>query len=321
MLAAADTGSLKAAEALETLCRRYWYPLYAYVRRKGYSACDAQDLTQEFFTQLLSKNYLRAADRTRHVDGEMDMLAWDLGNPNGTMEMAQVIDPFGNPITRRRHPMKGPMTTQTLRRLSGLDPLHWRGDRTNFLHFNGAFDSLLGGTILSNADMIAYRAFINTIVFQPNPHQKLDRTLPASLEGGNPAAGRTFFSTVPVMFGVLSCTSCHADPAGADRKVPDASVLPQSHGIKVAHLRNVYQKLTFSTLAGATNLGGFGLTHDGVDGGLVAHFSIHRFDPVLRNDAAKKRDLAGYVMWHDTGMAPAVGYTRTVNAANVNDPG
>lgn len=61
MLAAADTGSLKAAEALETLCRRYRYPLYAYVRRKGYSACDAQD----FFTQLLSKNYLRAADRTR----------------------------------------------------------------------------------------------------------------------------------------------------------------------------------------------------------------------------------------------------------------
>ena len=57
------------------------------------------------------------------------------------------------------------MTTQTLRGLNGLDPLHWRGDRTNFTHFNGAFDSLLGGSALSAADMDAYRDFINTLVF------------------------------------------------------------------------------------------------------------------------------------------------------------
>jgi DNA-directed RNA polymerase specialized sigma24 family protein len=63
--AAGDTKSPQASEALEKLCRTYWYPLYAYVRRKGYSADDAQDLTQEFFAQLLARNYLSVADRNR----------------------------------------------------------------------------------------------------------------------------------------------------------------------------------------------------------------------------------------------------------------
>ena len=57
--------SSRSAEALTQLCRTYWYPLYAYVRRKGYPAHDAQDLTQEFFARLLARNYLTAADRNR----------------------------------------------------------------------------------------------------------------------------------------------------------------------------------------------------------------------------------------------------------------
>jgi RNA polymerase sigma factor (sigma-70 family) len=47
--------------ALETLCRTYWRPLYAYVRRQGHSPADAQDLTQEVFARLLAKNWLRPA--------------------------------------------------------------------------------------------------------------------------------------------------------------------------------------------------------------------------------------------------------------------
>jgi len=50
---------------LEALCRAYWYPLYVYVRRKGYAAEDAQDLTQEFFARLLARNYLNVADRNK----------------------------------------------------------------------------------------------------------------------------------------------------------------------------------------------------------------------------------------------------------------
>src|ERR1043166_7062041 len=62
---AAQEPSPGAAQALAELCRTYWYPLYAYVRRKGYEVSDAQDLTQEFFARLLEKNYLRSVDRKK----------------------------------------------------------------------------------------------------------------------------------------------------------------------------------------------------------------------------------------------------------------
>ena len=65
ILAAGDASSPRAQAALEALCRAYWYPLYAYVRRKGYAADDSQDLTQEFFTRLLARNYLNVADRNK----------------------------------------------------------------------------------------------------------------------------------------------------------------------------------------------------------------------------------------------------------------
>ncbi len=57
--------SPKAAGALATLCGLYWFPLYAYVRRQGHSADNAQDLTQEFFVRLLDKQALQVADRER----------------------------------------------------------------------------------------------------------------------------------------------------------------------------------------------------------------------------------------------------------------
>jgi RNA polymerase sigma-70 factor (ECF subfamily) len=63
--AAGDRLSPKAAAALETLCRAYWYPLYAYIRRKGLSPADAQDVTQEYFCRLIGKNYLESIDRSQ----------------------------------------------------------------------------------------------------------------------------------------------------------------------------------------------------------------------------------------------------------------
>jgi RNA polymerase sigma-70 factor (ECF subfamily) len=50
---------------LEQLCRAYWYPLYAFVRRRGYGPEDAQDLTQSFFARLLERDYVKRADRER----------------------------------------------------------------------------------------------------------------------------------------------------------------------------------------------------------------------------------------------------------------
>jgi RNA polymerase sigma factor (sigma-70 family) len=65
VLAASNLTSPQSIEALENLCRAYWYPLYAYVRRLGHSPHDAEDLTQEFFARLLARNYLEAADRKK----------------------------------------------------------------------------------------------------------------------------------------------------------------------------------------------------------------------------------------------------------------
>jgi len=65
VLAAGEGESAQATEALERLCRTYWYPLYAYVRQRGHQPQDAQDLTQGFFAALLAGNYLARADRER----------------------------------------------------------------------------------------------------------------------------------------------------------------------------------------------------------------------------------------------------------------
>jgi len=65
VLSAREKQSPASGAALETLCRTYWYPLYAYVRRQGHSPHDAQDLTQEFFARLLQKDYLQAAGRDK----------------------------------------------------------------------------------------------------------------------------------------------------------------------------------------------------------------------------------------------------------------
>jgi RNA polymerase sigma-70 factor (ECF subfamily) len=65
VLSAGQVASPQAATALEELCNTYWYPLYAFIRRKGQSPHDAQDLTQAFFARLLEKNYVAQADRER----------------------------------------------------------------------------------------------------------------------------------------------------------------------------------------------------------------------------------------------------------------
>ena len=65
VLAARDQDSPESAEALEKLCRAYWYPLYAHARWRGCHPQDAEDLTQEFFVRLLRGNLLESADRER----------------------------------------------------------------------------------------------------------------------------------------------------------------------------------------------------------------------------------------------------------------
>lgn len=65
MIARAAADSPESRAALAQLCEAYWFPVYAYIRRKGHDRARAEDLTQGFFTRLLEKNDLAAADRTR----------------------------------------------------------------------------------------------------------------------------------------------------------------------------------------------------------------------------------------------------------------
>ncbi len=65
VLTAGHSDTPRARAALETLCQTYWPPLYAYIRRRGYSPEDAQDLTQEFFARVLEHHWLARADQAK----------------------------------------------------------------------------------------------------------------------------------------------------------------------------------------------------------------------------------------------------------------
>ena len=64
-MSAGHTSSPDSRRALESLCETYWYPLYAYVRRRVVDVSEAQDLTQAFFAELLEKNYVGSATPNR----------------------------------------------------------------------------------------------------------------------------------------------------------------------------------------------------------------------------------------------------------------
>ena len=65
VLAAGGETDARSAEALSSLCELYWYPIYAFIRRQGYSAHESADLAQGFFLRVLEKNYFRAVDPAR----------------------------------------------------------------------------------------------------------------------------------------------------------------------------------------------------------------------------------------------------------------
>jgi len=260
-----------------------------------------------------------AACASCHVDAEFDLLAWNLGDPTGSMTILQQ-----GPETLEFHPMKGPMTTQTLRGLANTEPYHWRGDKPNFAAFNGAFSGLMGGSQLSVADMGAFTNFINTIAYQPNPNQNLDRTMPATLplpdytKPGDPNAGfNTFFNTVTGTSG-HTCVFCHpANPGtGTNGRVDAPSTANGAQPMKHSQLRNMYTKTAVNYQAGAVSINGFGFTNDGTKQGIFQFLGGPEFGPI-RTNATDKANLDAYMLCFDTGTAPTVGYSRTLTSTNV----
>ena len=240
-----------------------------------------------------------------HVGGDFDNIAWDLGNPQGTMAPSLQL---GTQV----HPMKGPMTTQSLRGLAGTSPFHWRGDRLDFTRFNPAFVGLMGNPdTLSAADMQKYNTFILTVAYPPNPNQNLDRTFAPLAE-----QGRIEFTARP-HDGGQTCAFCHALPTGTNGTLIPGVLLQESQDFKVPQLRNMYQKSGF-LLAAASNKRGYGFLHDGSLDNLVNFLRA----PVFSfPDTNARYSIEAFLLSFDTGTAPSVGRELTIAASNKNSPG
>jgi hypothetical protein len=247
----------------------------------------------------------------------MDHLAWDLGNPAGNL--TSVVQ---NGQTIVFHPMKGPMTTQTLKGLNNLSPYHWRGDKANLAAFNSTFSELMGGSEISTSDMNTFSDFLNSILFQHNPNQNLDRTFPTSIFGGNPTTGQSDFVSVAVIeskTGEQTCNTCHtSNPGpGSNRLINDPTATGQP--LKTPELRNIYQKLLRVPIETASGsyavIDGFGLDHDGDIASLTEFLASSIFSGFT---STQKTDIAAYLECFDTGTAPAVGVTMTLTSATVS---
>ncbi len=279
-----------------------------------------------------------AACASCHVDAEMDLLAWNLGNPDGSM-----VNLWENNQEFSFHPMKGPMTTQSLRGLADMQPYHWRGDKPDFAAFNGAFAALMGGSQLSSADMTAFTNFINTIVYQPNPNLEVNNTYPASIAlvdmpgvTASPLTGQNDFLDIifnPKTEPGVTCSTCHASgptpPTNGVVAGPGTNLnvrIPQGTGpsaeqpFKIPHLRNLYQKLNVNFNAGAVSVNGFGFNHDGSIGGLFDQASQNTFGSISTN-TEEKQAIDAFEMCFPTGTVPATGFTRTVTSASISNSG
>ncbi|MBX3160568.1 MAG: hypothetical protein KF773_31675 [Deltaproteobacteria bacterium] len=213
-----------------------------------------------------------------HIFGDMDHLAWDLGNP----DEPDVPDPnvyITDSFRKHFASMKGLMTTQSLRGMDNMGPMHWRGDRTGatlepsaqpssghfneqlaFKAFRVAFPGLLGRHAqIPESDLQAFTDFALEIMYPPNPIRRLDNSLtPRQQLGFDVFFGpKTFFDPlapgIPGGAGTLACGDCHAlDPmanAGHTTKPGFfgtntlSAEVAGAFNTKTPHLRNLYQKV------------------------------------------------------------------------------
>ena len=211
-----------------------------------------------------------------HVFGDMDNLAWDLGNPDGSpapnfAPLAIDHKDFGLPAEISTFMnMKGPMTTQSMRGMANHGAMHWRGDRTGadgvtesmqpdsgvydeqaaFKAFNPAFEGLIGRSAqLTEQQMQTYTNFALELTYPPNPIRRLDNSLTAAQQAGHDF----FMDESKIVDSVHHCNGCHvldrtanagktSKPGffGTDGKNTFAF---QTQFFKVPHLRNLYQKV------------------------------------------------------------------------------
>jgi YVTN family beta-propeller protein len=284
-----------------------------------------------------------------HVFGDLDHLAWDLGNPDDDVKFNPLTILTGNatpglptPINGTGevtdfHPMKGPMTTQTLRGLRTHGAMHWRGDRANgffglnaededlsFNNFIVAFEGLVGReATLSQEDMQKFTDFALTLTVPPNPVRNLDNQLTASQQ-----AGRDFYFNT-VVDGPFTCAGCHDLDAsqGFFGSGKNASFEGNPQIFKIPHLRNVYTKVgmfgLFVTFGGGffhqgDQIRGYGVSHDGSVDTLFRFVSAPVFN--FPNEPSR-RDMEQFMLAYDNDVAPIVGQQVTIDSTNLASAG
>lgn len=251
-----------------------------------------------------------AACASCHLFGDVDGLAWDLGDPTAAAMIP--VPPGQTPGLPAFHPMKGPMTTQSLKSLSGTEPLHWRGDRATFGDFNPAFVALLGApSQLSPGDMSLFTQFMFSARYSSNPLRQLDGNLPATLNGADPNHGRQLFLTGGLVNGA-QCVFCHSLPTGENGFIIPGSALLQDEAKKVPQLRNMHEKTRFNK-TGPTSVRGFGFVHDGEIGTLFEFLDFPLF--TFANDQ-DQRDVEAFMLAFGTETPPAVGAQWTMDGTN-----
>lgn len=276
-----------------------------------------------------------------HIFGDMDQLAWDLGNPDGDLLRNENPYVFNSPRTTPFfHPMKGPMTTQTLRGIADSGPQHWRGDRMGrnretingelesvaaaaFKEFNPAFIELVGRTEeIAAEDMQVFTDFAMALTPPPNPVRALDNTL-----SERQANGLDIYFNVDDITGLGSCNHCHTLNPEAKQFGTAGLMTFEGSGVaenfKVPHFRNAYAKVGMFGTSGRLNqqghageqIKGFGYLHDGSVASLLDFFASPTFQfPEPRPQT--ESDIVRFVMVADSNLAPIVGQQVTVSASS-----
>jgi YVTN family beta-propeller protein len=284
------------------------------------------------YDAMLSSSNGEASCASCHVFGDFDSLAWDLGNPDDVPLVNN--NPFTVGGGASFNPLKGPMTTQSLRGMANHGPMHWRGDRSGannpggnaldenaaFNRFIVAFDGLLGrGGPITNAQMQAFADFILQVTYPPNPIRALNNSLTASQQAGHDV----FFG--PVTDSVLDCNGCHElnPAAGFFGGNGGSSIEGETQEFKVPHLRNLYQKVGMFGLpitpgvdGTGVNTGdqvrGFGFLHDG---SIDTIFRFHSAS-VFSIDDTQQLALEQFMLAFDSNLAPIVGQQITLTSTN-----
>ena len=264
---------------------------------------------------------------TCHIDGRSDRVAWDLGDPTGVV---QVFDETCQvPGCIAWHPMKGPMTTQTLQSIIGNEPFHWRGEKDDLSEFNVAFTHLQGRDAeITASEMASLSNYLNSLAFPPNPHRNLDNSLKTSLPifggvvtglggTGNPVTGQTIFNTSQI-FGAppgLTGLHCQSGVAGSNNIVDSPAPGGEAQNRKNAPLRDVWRK-TGANRASTTALRGFGFDHNGEEATLQDLLSIGFAFPAGATGAQQRRDVEAFCLSFGSATHAAVGAQTTATGVN-----